>query len=179
MPMRRTLASILALAAIGVVASWGLSFIYPHALPMPRGFCFRCERGTLQLRHQRQTELKFDADGNAKVVAVSGAGGRDPNSVHLQLSSWRPYSVAHYFSGGTITTRDGTHAEFGYRVDVWGVTHWSIAAALLLAWCLVMRRALRVADIGSCPSCGYDLRASPDRCPECGALPQRNPQATA
>ena len=38
-------------------------------------------------------------------------------------------------------------------------------------WCVVWRknrRLQRYAAEGRCLACGYDLRASPQRCPECG-----------
>jgi hypothetical protein len=63
----------------------------------------------------------------------------------------------------------------GTASRVFVVPHWAMIA-LLLVW--PVRRAVRQwrADrankwrlAGRCTNCGYDLRASPARCPECGA----------
>ena len=40
-----------------------------------------------------------------------------------------------------------------------------------LAWWAAWARRRRRSKPGHCPSCGYDLRATPERCPECGAVP--------
>jgi hypothetical protein len=57
---------------------------------------------------------------------------------------------------------------------------WSVRYAVLVApvsglvvSCLLLemamrRRRMRLSRDGVCPGCGYDLRATPSRCPECG-----------
>jgi hypothetical protein len=70
----------------------------------------------------------------------------------------------------------------------WGnlyyLPHWLILAALSpfavapVVSLAVRRRHRRRQGERRCARCGYDLRASPDRCPECGTVPER-PATTA
>jgi hypothetical protein len=62
------------------------------------------------------------------------------------------------------------------------VPYWAILPPVMILPAIrVVRhfRRRRAVTIGLCPTCGYDLRATPDRCPECGnvlaALPPNAP----
>src|SRR5687767_11495137 len=53
------------------------------------------------------------------------------------------------------------------------LAHWLVSVVTLPLPALVLLRWVQRAKLlstGKCGSCGYDLRASPDRCPECGAV---------
>ncbi|MFI5380161.1 MAG: hypothetical protein ACHRHE_12755 [Tepidisphaerales bacterium] len=69
---------------------------------------------------------------------------------------------------GPIPTPDG----YGLTdCSLFFLPHWLIAvitAALPARWFILVRRRLHAARLGLCLTCGYDLRASRDRCPECG-----------
>jgi hypothetical protein len=59
-------------------------------------------------------------------------------------------------------------AGSGWRLTL---PHWAVAAPLAVlpvVWLVLRWRSRRRHRVGCCQKCGYDLRATPDRCPECG-----------
>jgi hypothetical protein len=80
-----------------------------------------------------------------------------------------------FISGDNDVTTNGGTRPFVQNSYAIGISHW-FAAALLLAlplFRLIRHRRHRIdmrRRLGLCITCGYDLRATPDRCPECGTL---------
>jgi hypothetical protein len=76
-------------------------------------------------------------------------------------------------------------SEFGY-IDIrpfysffeWNIPYWKpVLLGLILPfyrfpWQSINCRAKRIRR-GLCVNCGYDLRATPNRCPECGTAPSK------
>ena len=86
-----------------------------------------------------------------------------------------------YGGRGIAVSLDRHWAGFGARHQSDGRTTyrvvagplWVLEVALLVPPALWLRRLIRTRGrlgTGHCAACGYDLRATPERCPECGTL---------
>jgi len=61
-----------------------------------------------------------------------------------------------------------------YAVPIWAILLATAWLPALMARRLVLRaRADLRRQRGECAACGYDLRATPQRCPECGTIPKK------
>ena len=100
-------------------------------------------------------------------------GGRYPPG--FSSERWDCWADPLRWPTGTIPNRLGFAAEHQRRAEgdeyTLVVPYYALTFALLmppLLWWVRVRRRARAAAGLRCPACGYDLRATPDRCPECG-----------
>ena len=64
--------------------------------------------------------------------------------------------------------RAGPRIEMLQLSYAWPVSMSAVGALLAFGW---SRR--KAPQVGACRVCGYDLRATPHRCPECGTVPTK------
>ena len=92
------------------------------------------------------------------------------------VPGWRVLSWAHMFRV--------RHSRYPGWYEGWGIQFelWPIAVCATIWPALSMARMIRRrrrTRSGLCPSCGYDLRGTSERCPECGAVPETHPTIAA
>jgi hypothetical protein len=167
--------SLVLCAAAGVL--WVGSYLVEPAGPM---VSFGSASGTvyralpLTVGPNRFT---FVGSERGRVLFIEQSSGPPTDASHCGVLA-QPDSVVVYSPLSTV--RD--HGLFGFgraslamftgsATTVTSIPFWAVVLATLalpasaLRWRLRERRRLRE---GLCPNCGYDLRATPDCCPECG-----------
>ena len=138
---------------------------------------------------QIQLSHRIDAARYRLLTVASFEGYLDVETQEVVYDSTDPSWIAHHFrvglfsfrpQGSSIWNRIGFERvesldpqAFEFIAPLWPLV--LFAAVLpcfgILRWIRLARRPSRE----RCLRCGYDLRATPDRCPECGAEPCHPP----
>jgi hypothetical protein len=107
-----------------------------------------------RLRIEPLTPVGRVAFGGRKTRVQEFAGFRVVNFVHSEFENTPAASA--------LVIRH-------YEAPLWFPA--ALSLVLPIFWLLRWRRRRLRTRAGKCPNCGYDLRATPERCPECGAGP--------
>lgn len=163
------LSAVLFVAVVGI---WGRSYWRNDSIVHTAGTAKEMRSTHLQLSH-----------GHAVLSSGWMRVGETMRQVTITLSpgGWTWDTDA---SGDRRVMPENAVAGFGYETfehkqdAIFGLSGWSVSVPLwfIALLCLPLplievrrcRMRRRIQREGLCKVCGYDLRASPERCPECG-----------
>jgi hypothetical protein len=176
--MKRRLLNSLAAASLLLlgmtVALWALSYPFPAqgvadkfvdaSATRMLFYAVDSSRGTLGFSYESEFghfgpffngwKHTWECPPEGGLYSTAGTTLLDLLGLHIFHQSWQ---------GGSL---DNCVLEFRY---------WNLLVLFAVVAAISIWRILKLRAVGDliCKNCGYDLRATPDRCPECGTIPSK------
>jgi len=191
--MIRRLLTILAAVSLALLAvtcsAWWLSFRHPYHGEHVTHFCglgaiINSYDGDLDIEAGRATptQIDFPKDASPRLIeimkiqsltteALYGTTVKfDGRRFHIPIRIEREDYTFTYPDGAENDVDLGnpwrTSTDYWLLAVIFAVLPVGLSSVRVLRHALNRRRSLN-----RCSRCGYDLRATPERCPECGTIP--------
>jgi hypothetical protein len=188
--MLDALAAISVLLFIAIALAWAMS--YTHSLYFGVGNVAGIDvsRGEVWLQHTKEYmgTWRYQVPPPVTII-MAGSPRYDPPSHRVRFGMGAPMNYGQGFVASKfsliksstglemLARRHGTLVpglfleSYGVRCPVWSLFVLTAILPSLRFIAIRRRREEHRIRNGLCHHCGYDLRATPKRCPECGTIP--------